>query len=624
MRTLTYLKPLLWRLGIGLLLLQIARVLFYVFNLSSFRHTGFLPFLDGLRFDLPTLVFLNAPFIVLSLLPNPYRGHSLYQKILALFFIIPNGLGLLANLTDTAYFPFSRKRATAAMLKVASIGDDTFRLLPRFLSDYWYLLTLYIALVVVMVILYRKSTISYPKKKYSFRQAGVESMVFVILSGVFLVMARGGFQLRPIDVYNAADRCGPENMPLVLNTPFVIIKTWNSLQLEEKTYFSRERLTGLYTTHRHYNAGKRFDHKPNVVILILESFSSEFIGYLSGKKSYTPFLDSLLAQSWTFDYSFANGKKSIEAIPSVLASIPALMDDAYITSAYSSNKIGSLANILKPEGYHTSFFHGATNGSMGFEGFSRIAGFDTYFGRTEYGDERDFDGHWGIWDEPFLQRWAGFLEQEQQPFLSTLFTLTSHHPFHIPDAYRQRFQGGPQPITKCIQYTDYSLRRFFDRIKKASWYPNTLFVITADHTFSSEDPYYGNSAGQYAIPIAFYTPDGALTKRDSGTVQQIDILPTVLQLIGYNRPFEAFGQSANTPHSMAIQYRNSVYQMMQDGYFLQMVHDRPKALYYLPGDSLLKKNILPLHPDKTREMSARLKAFIQTFHHHLIHNNSYE
>src|SRR5690606_24927473 len=129
----------------------------------------------------------------------------------------------------------------------------------------------------------------------------------------------------------------------------------------------------------------------NVVIIILESFGKEFIGFYSGEKTYTPFLDSLLGQSLTFTGGFANGKKSIEAVPSIFASIPSLQDNPYISSQYNSNRIIGLPELLKEHGYTSAFYHGATNGSMRFDSFAQFIGFDHYVGKKEYGNEAHSD-----------------------------------------------------------------------------------------------------------------------------------------------------------------------------------------------------------------------------------------
>src|SRR5690606_3286191 len=122
------------------------------------------------------------------------------------------------------------------------------------------------------------------------------------------------------------------------------------------------------------------------------SFSKEFFGAFNKDKNngtytgYTPFLDSLTGHSLSFTYSFSNGRKSIDGLPSVVSSIPSL-GVPYFLSPYSGNRINSLASLLKEKGYHSSFFHGAPNGSMGFEAFMNIAGFEAYYGLSEYGDD---------------------------------------------------------------------------------------------------------------------------------------------------------------------------------------------------------------------------------------------
>ena len=184
--------------------------------------------------------------------------------------------------------------------------------------------------------------------------------------------------------------------------------------------------------------------------------------------------------------AYANGKRSIEGIPAIIGGIPALLSDPFITSAYSSNTITTIPSLLKQKGYTSTFFHGGTNGTMGFDNFSRSSGFDHYFGRTEYDNDDDFDGSWGIYDEPFLQQAALEIDKMKLPFLAVLFTLSSHHPYKIPDKYVNQFPEGTLPLHQSIAYADFSLKRFFETALKMSWFSNTLFVITADHTSSTE------------------------------------------------------------------------------------------------------------------------------------------
>ena len=120
-----------------------------------------------------------------------------------------------------------------------------------------------------------------------------------------------------------------------------------------------------YETIKNTNHNEIFKHK-NVVIIILESFSKEYVGYYNNGKGYTPFLDSLINYSLVMERAYANGIKSIEALPSIVSSIPTLMNNPFITSIYATNKYYSLPLLLKREGYSTSFFHGGNRGTMGF------------------------------------------------------------------------------------------------------------------------------------------------------------------------------------------------------------------------------------------------------------------
>jgi phosphoglycerol transferase MdoB-like AlkP superfamily enzyme len=188
----------------------------------------------------------------------------------------------------------------------------------------------------------------------------------------------------------------------------------------------------------------------NIVILIVESFGREYIGALNetlegGKyQGYTPFVDELCDSCVTFRWSFCNGRKSIDGMPSILSAIPMFVEPFFLTPA-SMNEVGGLAQALREKGYETAFFHGAENGSMGFQAFARKTGFQKYFGRTEYNadprfnGDKDFDGMWAIWDEPFLQFYAQQMSELREPFMTAVFTASSHHPYAIPEQYKDTY-----------------------------------------------------------------------------------------------------------------------------------------------------------------------------------------
>ncbi len=362
-----------------------------------------------------------------------------------------------------------------------------------------------------------------------------------------------------------------------------------------------------------------------MVIIILESFSRAFVGSLNPQledprdRSYTPFLDSLIHESLVFPNSFANGRKSIDAIPSVTASIPALVLP-YVISERSGNKINSIASLLSTQGYQTAFFHGAPNGSMGFDAFTKIAGFHQYFGRDEYGNDADFDDIWGIWDEPFFQFFAREMNHLQEPFATTLFSVSSHHPYDVPAKYKGKFPEGRIPLNKCIRYTDMALQKFFDSARKMHWFKNTLFVITADHTTDSDIKEYYTSVNRFAIPILFYKSDGSLKGVDNGLAQQIDIMPTVLSYLNYPQPYVAFGNNLfdESSQRFAINYIQDSYQFLIGDHVIYMTDEIITAIYNRKEDPELTKNLLGIVD--LPEEKALQKAIVQQFNNRMADN----
>jgi phosphoglycerol transferase MdoB-like AlkP superfamily enzyme len=371
--------------------------------------------------------------------------------------------------------------------------------------------------------------------------------------------------------------------------------------------------------------GKPFQ-KRNVVLIIVESLSRNHLGFISGR-SNTPFLDSLLAQSLYFDRAFANARVSIEGVPAIIASIPSWQDNPFIFSPYSTNRIQSFATLLKPHGYKTSFFHGGSAGTMGFNYFCALAGIESYYGREEYPLETDYDGSWGIWDEPFLQFMASELDHTAQPFATAVFTLNPHDPFRIPKHYTEKFRQAGHPIETSIRYTDHALEQFFNRARKSQWYKNTLFIITADHTAPITEDKRFPSVDEYRIPIAFFLPDSSLRGSSDQIAEQIDILPSILDLLGYPDSCFNFGKSLfrNDCSRSSVNYRNGLFQYIDSDYCYQFNGKSAVALYQWPKDSFFTNNLIwngqneKLRMEKDKALKKRLQRFNQALIRNQMH-----
>jgi phosphoglycerol transferase MdoB-like AlkP superfamily enzyme len=620
------------RFLLAMFLFSLCRIGFYLFNTSFFPEMTLSVFLrlmrGGLVFDLTALLYLNLLYIFLMIVPFDFRFSYRYQQFLKYLFFVVNGAGLAANVADFIYYKFTLRRTTADVFRQFENEHNTTGLLMRFLFDYWYAVLFWIFLMVVMVKLYNAVKIWGPQVSNRIRYyvGGVLTIPLVAILAVAGI--RGGFRhsTRPITLSNAGEYVrDPKHVSIVLNTPFAVLRTVNNIKLAKANYFPPAEVDAVYNP-VHVPSDSLPFRNENVVVIILESFSKEFFGAFhqdaaqGSQHAYTPFLDSLISHSKTFEHSFANGRKSIDGLPSVVSSIPSL-GVPYFVSPYSGDRINSLASLLKPKGYHTSFFHGAPNGSMGFLAFSNLAGIDHYYGMTEYGNTDDFDGLWGIWDEKFLRFYADKLNTFHQPFVSTFFSVSSHHPFKIPAEYEDKFKGGPLPIHKCVEYTDYSLRQFFQRVSTMPWYKNTLFVITADHTSSNiEFPEHRTAWGFYSVPIIFFKPDNSLAGRDTTISQQTDIMPSVLSYLHFNDPYLAFGRDVfgGNEEPFALNYKDDTYQLFQGDYLLVFDGTRNLALYNFKTDKLVEHNLLSERPEIVKRMEPKIKAMIQQYNNRLI------
>ena len=600
----------LWNVLLVYVVYMIGRLAYYVENLQFFNFS-FDTIRGGLLFDTSAIVYTNALWIVLMLLP--WR----MDKPCKWLFMTVNGLALAMNLADSVYFQYTMRRTTSTVFSEFSNEGNLGSIFGTEFLNHWYLVLLF---AIIMFALWRLYAI--PLRHHKANLAS-----FLIAIPLCIAGARGGFTaaVRPITLSNAnqyAQR--PTDAALILNTPFALLRTIDINEFTIPDYFDSEaEMAAIYTPiHNDSNADSTSFSKKNVVVLIIESFGREYIGALNrdldgGRyKGYTPCVDSLIAHSITFRYSFCNGRKSIDGMPSILSSIPMFIEPFFLTPA-SMNDYTGLAGILAEEGYQTAFFHGAQNGSMGFEAFAKKTGFQRYFGRTEYEAARgtsDFDGTWAIWDEPFFQYYAEEMSKMKQPFMTALFSASSHHPFAIPDKYKQQFPEEHLPIQKCIRYTDMALGKFFATARKQPWFQNTIFVLTSDHTNQSDHAEYQSDLGGFCSPIIIYDPSHPEGRIEDKVAQQIDILPTVLGMLGYPKPYFGFGIDVlNTPadKTWAVNYLNGIYQYVRYGYVLQFDGTNSKGIYKL-DDRIMQHNLIGKVPQQS-QMESELKAIIQQY-----------
>lgn len=622
---------LFYRLFLAFVFYFIARTLFYVYNTDLLNVDSIGQFLSlsyhGLIFDRMAIFYVNSLFILLSILPIFVNTNKGYQKMLFWVYIIPNLIAYSTNFIDFIYYRFIYARTTIAVFDSLEHESNKGKLFFNFLINYWHVFLLCILLCVCWVYLYKRVKFNRPLKIESKKAYWLASSIIIIVVGIgFVAGVRGDLKktTRPINIIDANRYVEkPEHADIVLNTPFSILRTIGKTSFKKVDYMDANDLNKFVSSTKQYNSNEL--KKYNIVLFITESYAREYIGAFNKDmdipnfKSYTPFIDSLAQHSLIFPNAFANGYKSIHGVSSVVAGIPSFKD-AFTSSPFPKQDIESLVSTLKSEGYDTSFFHGAPNGSMGFLGFGNILGYDHYYGKTEYNNDKDFDGTWGIWDEPFFQYMREELNKKEGPFFATLFTVSSHEPFKVPAEYDGKFPKGNQQIHQTVGYTDYAFKRFFEESSKEPWFENTIFVITADHTNQIDYDEYRKLVNRTAVPILFYTPDERLKGVNKELAQQIDIYPTLLDLIGYQKPFRSWGRSLvndTITKPFTINYGANEY-TYQEGNYICRFNGKEVTGFYDINDKGLEHNLISQKNKEMETIEMKCKAFLQDYFERII------
>lgn len=630
-------KVMILRLLLAYFFYFIVRLLFVLYNFSVLDVSSISEFFSlcyhGLIFDTAAIFYLNSLFVLLSMFPLGINTKQYYQKLLFYIYFFFNLIGYATNFIDFGYYKFIYNRTTISEWAVVKNEHNIVQMFLRFAYSYWHIFLLFIVLSFAWIYLYKKIRFkSTPYKKPMAFYISTSIASLLIMLTLMVAGIRGGDlkkSTRPINLVDANRYVKKiQHADVILNTPFAIIRTFGIKKFQKVNYqISTSETQNLIQPIKTYTP--KSDSKPNIVLFITESYGREYMGAFNKHKnipdyqSFTPFLDSLANHSLIFSNAFTNGRKSIHGMSSVLAGIPSFVD-AYTSSPYAKQPVESLVSTLNSMGYDTSFFHGAPNGSMGFLGFSNILEFDHYYGKTEFNDDTQFDGSWGIWDEPFFQFMKTTLDTKESPFLATIFTVSSHEPYAIPEKYKEKFPEGSIPMHKCVEYTDFAFQQFFEAAKKEPWFENTIFVITADHCNQVYFDEYRKDINRYAVPIMFYDPKGNYVGEDTDLAQQIDIYPTILQMAGYDKPFRSWGRSlideTQQTEPFVINHDGVFYRYSKGNYIC--IFDGEKAIGFYDIDDLsLSQNLIANTNEEMIQIEKSCKAFIKDYFDRIIDKN---
>lgn len=484
---------------------QLFHVFFWIGYKAKWGPISWAEWLNSLRYDYWTLGLITGIGLIAFLFWELTQKGK--KKVIFLFHTLHISAICLSAI-DLALYAFSNKRLQLELFLTEGIGEDIGRLITDFFMDYWWLVAGTIFLLYVV-------RINSPTLKKSTINVGFW-VSFVGLAAFSFLGIRGGWQLKPLSVGHAGKYVANQNVDLVLNSVFTLVKSAGKPFWPEKSW-QKIRLEHSVETQQSFTPQK------NVLILIVESLGRE---NLNAKT--TPFLFGLSKKGSGPEKSYANGTRSIEAVPSIIGSIPHLFLTPWINSSHSVDPIHGFGT--RWNNCAVSFYHGGRNGTMGFEGFAKGVGVN-YFGLDQYTGSLDAMGKWGIHDYPYLQYVGGELGKNKGSFVSTVFTLSSHHPFTIPSHFPPELKITGNPLQQTLRYADWAVEQFFGAYQNEPWFQNTLFVVTGDHTSLSESTAYQTPKGKFAVPIFFYSPTDSLPQ-STNFGQHQDIALTVERLLG--------------------------------------------------------------------------------------------
>lgn len=561
-----------WHILVALLMMQVCRIIFMQWNAEFFPPVEGRTFWELLRggfaLDAPMVAYGFILYILIMVvgayLPKGIEAKKGMRVARHLSYFVPYALILFMQLSDTGYYPFVLRRVNSDVFHEFQ-GKNVLGMYGDFMTDFWPLTLAFFAVLLVGILLYQLYRFE-PElrkevplnKRLPWLIPATLLVVYVTIAGMRSTFSVHGGPRSLMAVYGWVKE--EQHMPIVYNTPYSLFRTRHGRV--QHTFFDEQELAKYFTPY--YQAAPLAEGDSlfgsmagrNVMLIILESMGREYIGALNSNQpnypSYTPFLDSLIPHSLYAKYGFASGKRSVESLPAIIASLPTF-GGTYNDKDFTMENYRHFKGVdtgftvaLQPEGYHNKFYHGDVKGAMGFYDFLAPLGVEEQFTAEEFAsfssNPLDSPGSWGISDLPFMQAMAEDMGGLEEPFCAIFFSLTNHYPYTVPKNYTEELRDGTLPIHRTVQYCDDAVARFFAQAKQSDWYENTLFVITCDHTNKSDQPSYDNIAGKAAAPIIFYDPQGKLKGViEDRVMQHCDITPTLLYLLGIQEPILSYG-----------------------------------------------------------------------------------
>jgi phosphoglycerol transferase MdoB-like AlkP superfamily enzyme len=333
----------------------------------------------------------------------------------------------------------------------------------------------------------------------------------LLLIGVLVLGIRGGWQQIPINESSAYFSKHQVANDAAVNTFWnagkKALSTGRYQQDHPYRFFTDEEANGriakLFVSEKDTTLRVLTAARPNIVIFLLESFTADVVESFGGEKNVTPFLDSLAHNGLLFSSIYSQGFRTDQGLASVLSGFPAQPNFSVIMSPEKYKSLQFLPEVLASHGYQNSFFYGGETGFANMKAYLLQSGIINITDKSSF-DADEMNAKWGAHDGYVFQHQAAAIQKEHEPFFSVVLSLSSHEPFTVP--METKFPGNdvPSKFKNSCAYTDLSLQAYFNSIKNAAWYANTLFILVADHGHLQPRNRNPREPARFHIPVIFF------------------------------------------------------------------------------------------------------------------------
>lgn len=546
---------LILKMGLWLYVLQLFARIIFIFH----RGNGFSDGAEilakstfhGFALDISMVGYLFVVFLFFIMISAAFKSQLLLQIWKWFFVILAFSIFIIA-FADAELYRVWGSRFNAQALEYMRHPREA---MASSSEAYWGRIII-ISVLLSVAFYYWINRIFFKYKKVQSR------WIPLIISPIFMVscapVLRGGFQTIPINQSAVYYSANPFHNQAAVNGAWNLMYYVVNPQKQSNPEAYKFGLNGTwYQNYFGADSIKKYEicntKKPNVVIIILESYSAYVSNYFRQKNNASPFFDSLAKTGLSFTRAYSQGDRTDKGLAAVLSGWPGQPWQSILSAPEKAAKLPSLAALSKSKGYNNYFFYGGDAAFGNMAAYLRNTGFERIVDEKDFKDEQK-GSKWGAHDVYLLKKAADFLQQSKQPFFATILTLSSHEPYEIPDV-----KNTGDELTKyfrSIRYTDDCLKDFFTSVRNESWFQNTLFVLVADHGRNLGLPAMDFfQPRHFEVPIVIWGPVlemSAKGKIDSNICGQTDIAETLNAEV-FHGPANLFpwGRRLNGNHTPA-------------------------------------------------------------------------